>query len=418
MIFLVGARRSGTNWLARTLGSHPAVAVVPTETHLFSRGIAPLRDRFQHGASGSMEVARVYMDRDRCLDALRHLCDEVFSGLLETLDPSPERLLERTPEHAAHLDLIGEIYPDARVVHIIRDGRDVVRSLTNQPWGPSSVREAALDWCTTVSRAREQGPALAHYHEVRYERLLADPGQEIGALFRALDLPVDPAVLAGAQAEAHVPFNVDLGDPRVAAGKWRASFSAADLAAFEQEAGGLLAALGYAEEGPGARAGATSRGLERRPAVAVTRAARARAARLWSRRDVIVRRRNRARLGAIAATTSEFLELVAARRWPALAALLHPTALVRVIGPAGRWEGRGEEGRDHLIEVLDGDPALRGRQISGDVHPSVPQFAVVLTYDVGSEIATRVLLLASAGDLINRVVYYQPTAAAAAPSGA
>jgi len=288
--------------------------------------------------------------------------------------------------------------------------------LTNQPWGPSSVREAALDWRTTVSRAREHGPALAHYHEVRYESLLAHPDQEIEALFRALDLPVDRAVLARAQTEAGIPFNVDLGDPRVAAGKWRASFSAADLAAFEQEAGGLLADLGYAQGEPAARAGTPSGGLRRRPAVAARGAARA-AARLWSGRDVIVRRHNRARLGAIAGTTAEFLELVAARRWPALAALLDPSALVRVIGPAGRWEGRGQEGRDHLIAVLAGDPALRGRQVSGDVHPSLPQFAVVLTYDLGSEIATRVLLLASAGKLINRGVYYQPKSAASPTSG-
>src|SRR5437588_5130521 len=71
MIFLVGARRSGTNWLQRTLATHPAIVSVPSETHLFSHGIAPLAERFHHGAPTSTHTGAMYVDRQRLLGALR-----------------------------------------------------------------------------------------------------------------------------------------------------------------------------------------------------------------------------------------------------------------------------------------------------------------------------------------------------------
>ena len=57
MIFNVGARRSGPTGSSAFVTAHPEVAAVPSETHLFSHGIAPLFERFQHkgdvGPNGS-----------------------------------------------------------------------------------------------------------------------------------------------------------------------------------------------------------------------------------------------------------------------------------------------------------------------------------------------------------------------------
>src|SRR5215212_5800458 len=129
MIFNVGARRSGTLWLQRVVAAHPDVAAIPTESHLFSHGIAPLLERFHHGARSSPHLGALYVDREVLLDAAREFCDRIFG---ELLDPGKRYLAERTPLHVLHLDLIGSIYPDASYVHIIRDGRDVARSLVSQ----------------------------------------------------------------------------------------------------------------------------------------------------------------------------------------------------------------------------------------------------------------------------------------------
>ncbi len=248
MIFNVGARRSGTFWLQRLVTAHPTVGSVPSETHLLSHGIAPLLDRFQHEDPESPEVGRVYIERGKLIAALRAFCDEVFA---EFLGEGQTRVAERTPLHVLHLDLVAEVYPDARFVHIIRDGRDVARSIAAQTWGPSDVADAAGEWQRCVAAGRGSRLSADRYLEVRYESLLADPTGEIERLYRWLDLPADDSDLAYPLAESTRLENVDTrGVGGVAFQKWRQTFDARDLAAFNSVAGDLLAELGYPPVAP------------------------------------------------------------------------------------------------------------------------------------------------------------------------
>jgi len=68
MIFNVGSRRSGTFWLQRIVTAHPEVAAVPSETHLFSSGIAPLFECFQHSLRSSTKVGEIYVACDAASD--------------------------------------------------------------------------------------------------------------------------------------------------------------------------------------------------------------------------------------------------------------------------------------------------------------------------------------------------------------
>ncbi len=241
MIFNVGARRSGTFWLQRLVTAHPSVGAVPSETHLLSHGIAPLLERFQHEDPLSTEVGRVYVDREQLMDATRDFCDAVFCQFRGDAD----RVAERTPLHVFHLDLLAEIYPDARYVHIIRDGRDVARSIASQAWGPETVAEAAREWREAVEAARSSRLGQDRLFEVRYEELLADPGAHLERLYGWLDLPTTEADLAYPLTESRRALNVDQRGGGVGTAKWRAVFAPADLAAFEREAGDLLDELGY-----------------------------------------------------------------------------------------------------------------------------------------------------------------------------
>ena len=244
MIFNVGARRSGTYWLQRIVTAHPSVASVPSETHLLSHGIAPLMERFQHEERGSTQVGAVYAKRERLIAAIRRFCDDVFT---EFMEPGQQRVAERTPLHVFHLELISEIYPDAKFVHIIRDGRDVARSIAAQDWGPNTIADAAREWRDAVSAGRSAGLAPDRYCEVRYEALLSDPEGEVTRLYEWLGLPAQPTDLEYAMAEHERRDNVDrVGAGGVGAGKWRSAFSAGDLAAFNAVAGDLLVELGYA----------------------------------------------------------------------------------------------------------------------------------------------------------------------------
>src|SRR4051812_9395307 len=245
-IFLVGARRSGTNWLERILTAHPGVVAVPTETYLFSHGIRPLADCFQHANPGMPSMGRTYLERDVFLDSMRDLIDKVLLGVIERSGGDPRYVVERTPWHASQLPLISEVYPDARVISIVRDGRSVARSLLAMPWGPSDMAEAAQEWATAVRDARDGGALFGdRFREIVYERLLADPRAGTEALFAWLGLPLDEAAWAAILAAAGASFNVDPGSPAIGADKWRDELSAADLRTFERVAGRELLELGY-----------------------------------------------------------------------------------------------------------------------------------------------------------------------------
>lgn len=395
MIFVVGARRSGTNWLQRVLTAHPDVVGVPSETYLFSHGLPPLVERFQHGALSSARTGFVYMDRDALYDALRDLCDRAFSGIREGLRPEADRICERTPDHVRTLELMGEIYPDGRFLHIVRDGRDVTRSLLSQPWGPTSVEEAAAEWRSAIEAARASCTRLDHYREVRYEQLLSDPRPAVADLYGWLGLPASEEIVEGALLESGIRYNVDRRAPDIASGKWEEAFSRDELARLLAVAAPTLRELAYE----------TSRELpeEKRDARKESRG-RSLLRRTLSRQpapDVADR------VEATQATFHRFLEAIVARRPEEIEGLLEPTAFVRLVGPELDAHGRGEPMIRRLVETLMGDEAFAGRQLRGDVHPGLPTFTLVATYerDDGTH-QHRVLVVTAEGSRVGRVAYY------------
>jgi hypothetical protein len=391
MIFNVGSRRSGTFWLQRIVTAHPEVSAVGSETHLFSHGIAPLAERFHHAAMGSGQVGTTFIERDTLLDALRDFCDTVFAPMLEF---GKTRLAERTPLHALHTGLIGDIYPDGRIVHIIRDGRDVVRSLLAQQWGPENVAEGAREWRAAIETARAGAGASGRYLEVRYEDLHADPAVRIEGLYRWLGLAVDDAILERALTEAKVERNLDPSGTPAGSGKWRSAFTPEDLAAFEDVAGDLLDDLGYerlAANGSRPRQGLRSR-LRRHgsnghgPAVAAKRVGS----------DVEAQQHVDALLDAFHTAPERAGEL------------LGEGATVRVVDGARERAAGGAGARELLVAALREDQALHCRQIRGDVHPEPPMFTVMLRYETPDGPADRVLVARLEGARVKDLALYRP----------
>jgi hypothetical protein len=176
-----------------------------------------------------------------------------------------QRWGDKTPMYMSRLGLLDRLFPAARLVHVVRDGRDAARSFLEMPAGlvteswshPRDVATFACQWRTEVRAARDLGRRAGpdRYLELRYEELVADAGGTLRAVAAFAGIEFDPAMLSypGTLDLAAKPHQARLAQPpTVGVRDWRTEMAAADVAAFEAIAGDTLAAYGYeaADAGP------------------------------------------------------------------------------------------------------------------------------------------------------------------------
>jgi hypothetical protein len=284
--FVVGCGRSGTTVLRTVLDAHPRLAVAHE-----GRFVAPLgqrRSRYERpeGFDTDRLVADLLADRavrtnlELDEDDLRAALVPPVAGFADATrrvfahyaaQRGKARYGDKFPGYVLRMDLLAGLFPEGRFVHIVRDGRDVAlssRAIEGQ-WDDAVT--LALNWVTRVRAGRKAGARLGpgRYHEVRYEALVAAPGETVEAVCAFLDLAYEPAMLAFAERDGAVPAKVE-ANPRHArlaeplspgTRSWRSHMERDDLAAFEAAAGDLLDELGYERAvprpWPSARARAT-----------------------------------------------------------------------------------------------------------------------------------------------------------------
>ena len=241
-VFVVGAPRSGTTFMGSSLGKLPDFVDLGE--------VGPLKASIDELAALPEEEAarrlRQTLERVRTLGLARGL-----------------RGVEQTPETTFVLRAALRAYPQARVVHVVRDGRDVVSSLLAKGWlsddrsGADDVggafgaharswveperveefrragdaRRAAWAWRRYLATARTAVPSSTL--EVRYEQLAGDPRAVAEPL--AEHIGADPELLARSLADVHAG----------SVGRWRRDLSEEELADVEAEAAPLLRELGY-----------------------------------------------------------------------------------------------------------------------------------------------------------------------------
>jgi len=192
-IFVIGSPRSGTTLLRLMLDSHPRISC-GEETH-FLRDLEAIVGR-------NWSLVETYgLPREWWLERIRALYADFQAEVLG--GSGKARWAEKDPTYTLHLPFIEELFPQARYVHLLRDGHDVVASFRDR-WGyRSAARAARTEWARYVTAARELGERLPgeRFLELRYERLVADPETEARRLFAFLGEAWDPAVIEFDPAE-------------------------------------------------------------------------------------------------------------------------------------------------------------------------------------------------------------------------
>jgi hypothetical protein len=261
-IFVVGVPRSGTTWVQRMLAMHPEAWGL-LETYVFSRHVglgALLRPVPPSRAPDDLALApaglgRIFT-REELVVELRAIAER---WLVRGSDDS-RFVIEKSPWHLSDLDVIAEVLPEARFVHVIRDGRDVAVSMVaaRGSWSrfgrstPAAVvREAAGLWADAMRRGDEREMLLGdRLVEVRFEELKADPRAACRRIFAHCGMPSDEELVATVvQATEFGRSPGDAGEDRAAragrVGDWRDRFGMRDAWSFERRAGAALRETGY-----------------------------------------------------------------------------------------------------------------------------------------------------------------------------
>jgi len=273
-VFIVGAPRSGTTLLQRMVDAHPQIAITP-ETHwlasfftrrkgLTSDGLATpklIRKLFAHPKFSRLGFRP--QELKKWLKAEQPLSYASFvTRLFDAYGQARDKTLvgDKTPGYARELRVLHGLWPEARFVHLIRDGRDVCLSAISwtRPgkllsrltiWNEDRVTTAALWWEWHVRLCRQAGAELPPnlYCEIRYEALVAQPEDACAALCKFLGVPYAPGMVrfherpprSDQTDHSWMPITPGLRD-------WRRQLPPADVGRFEATAGSLLDELGYA----------------------------------------------------------------------------------------------------------------------------------------------------------------------------
>jgi hypothetical protein len=269
-VFVLGCGRSGTTLLYHMLLSAGNFAVYRVE----SNAINLLEPRFGNlssprnkrrlleawyesrlytlsGLDKGEIAAKVMSECQNGGDFLRIIMSEVAR------QQGVERWADTTPEHLLHLHRIKQTIPEALVIHIIRDGRDVALSTAKQgyirplPWDRTPPKMAAgLYWEWMVNKGRCDGRDLGgDYTEVHFEELMERPREALAKLgeFIAQELDYDQIRRKGI-GSVNAPnssFDDALSDNFNPTGRWRSGFSPQELAMFEGLVGHTMEENGY-----------------------------------------------------------------------------------------------------------------------------------------------------------------------------
>jgi hypothetical protein len=273
-VFIVGCQRSGTTLLRRIVNAHPEIAI-PRETNWIAKwfekqqGVTSdgyVTDELLPSLMRYEKFARMGIDEAEVSSLLRiesplsyaRFVSFVFD--LYGMERGKSLVGDKTPSYVLRIPTLHALWPSARFVHLIRDGRDAALSAlaTYRDRFYVDIYFAARSWEHRVRAARAAGRRLGpdRYVELRYEDLTVAPEPTLRALCGFLGERYEPAMEEPHRLGRdllrvngrHAPV---LEPPHPNSGGWRTRLAPADQRLFHAVAGGLLDDLGYEPADPG-----------------------------------------------------------------------------------------------------------------------------------------------------------------------
>jgi Sulfotransferase family len=273
-IFVLGCPRSGTTMVQVMLHSHPRIAIPPENRFVIPAyeqrlRFGDLEERGNRRALARFIVQRGSKFRDLGLDrrltvrrivqgppTLGSAIGIVLRDYADRFDRP--RWGDKRPYYHSYIHMIMRLFPDAQIVHVVRDPRDCVASLKRMHWWKDSYH-AVSAWTNSIRHTDEAARRWpGGLIRVQYERLVAEPETELRALCAALGEDYDPAM---AEPERLAPIavperkhwhsNTRLSPTPRRVGSWREELEPWELSLCETVLGARMRAFGYELSGAG-----------------------------------------------------------------------------------------------------------------------------------------------------------------------
>jgi hypothetical protein len=258
LVFVVGCPRSGTTKLTELLNSHPEI-FGSSETHFFNinwgfsflnnssidllKDISEenlhhsLKDFYEHyRIKDFLELAGIDSFRitQLCKALLENKNAENENAEIEACEQSPENFkqilfkallqaskekmpnktifCEKTPQHLQNVQEIQKLFPNAKFIHVKRDGRDVVNSLLKMPWRPAGLINNARFWRKYARLGEELENSLVdeklkeNIISIKFEELLENPPEILRRICKFIDIGFDESMLEQAHNNSQKVF--------------------------------------------------------------------------------------------------------------------------------------------------------------------------------------------------------------------
>lgn len=264
-VFIGGCARSGTTMLGSMLGAHSTCLVLPESQFILDLLRSPLAEPFDAEAVGARLVEHFRFKtwgvdirppegaEAVAIASYRELIEWFvarYGALVER--PERERWIEHSPWNTQFAPTLFDLFPEARLIHLVRDGRAVAASIMRVEWGPNEIHFAAPWWAHRLAfglaAESHYGPERAR--RVRYEDLVLDPEGTLRDLCEFLGLEFEPAMLAADGLRVpdytsgwHKLVGSKPDPARLEA--WRRDLTPRQIEIFESITGELSTYLGY-----------------------------------------------------------------------------------------------------------------------------------------------------------------------------
>lgn len=267
-ILIGGLERTGTSLIYALLASHPRIAMTRRTnwwTYFYGRfgdldADEPLRRildemrRYRRHRKLELDFARLEHDFRAGERTYCRLFDLMESQYAERVGRA--RWGDKSLHTERYAERVYDCFPDARIIHMIRDPRDRYASVLKR-WRSQrgGVGSATAAWLASADLGRRNVDRYAgRYRLLRYEDLVSDPEGELRAVCEFIGEPYEPAMLGmgGASDFRDAGGNSSFGrfstgeiSPR-SVGRYREVLSSRQVAFMERAAGREMAGLGYA----------------------------------------------------------------------------------------------------------------------------------------------------------------------------